>query len=532
MPDDLQESSEQLEWSKYWEVAQRRRWYLAFPAFTIWLIVWVAGWFWPTVYRSETLILVEGKKIPEQYVVSNVATGLQERLQSMTQQILSRTRLLGVMDELKLYPGFATSDPDKRLELMRKDIQIELVESPNQRGELTAFKVAYLSSNPRLAEEVTSRLTSLFIGENLKARQEQSKQTTEFLDSQLTEAAANLSDQESRVKEFKGRYLGELPEQVQGNVQILSGLQGRLQQEMDALGQARQQNVYLESLLGQWRSFESDISQGRKTKLQAPPALNQELERLRAQLADLSSRYTDKHPDIRKLKEQIAKTETIKHQMETQIASAVERGTSDDGLQYSEPQTTSPRVQVESQLKANKVEIENRQRSIQQLERQIEEYQSRLNMTPVREQQLAGLTRDYEQSRKNYEQLLTKRDQSQMATDLEVSQQGEQFRMLDPPNLPHKPYSPNRLKLSLIGLLGGCIVGLCSAAGAEMMDDRIYSKKDFQKIVTAPVLTEIPPLRTAGEEQSRTQQMWLQRLIIASMVVVTVVGFATVYRYG
>jgi succinoglycan biosynthesis transport protein ExoP len=532
MADDIEESSQPAEWSKYWELAQRRRWYLALPAFTIWAIVWVAGWFLPAVYRSETLILVEGQKVPEQYVVSNVATDLQERLQSMTQQILSRTRLLSVIDEFNLYPAYSPSNPDRRLERMRNDIQIELVQSPSQRGEVTAFKIAYLSRDPRLAQQVTSRLTSLFIGENLKARQEQSEQTTGFLDNQLEEARTNLSAQEARVKDFKSHYLGQLPEQVGSNVQILSGLQGRLQQEMDALGQARQQSVYLESVLGQWRSLESDISLGRSTSPQAPPALDQELGRLRAQLADLSSHYTDKHPDIRKLKEQIAATERIKRQMETRVAAAAKGGTTEDGLGYSDLEAVSPRVQVESQLKANKLEIENRQRSIRQLEKQLEEYQSRLNMTPVREQQLAGLTRDYEQSRKNYEQLLAKRDQSQMATDLEKRQQGEQFRMLDPPSLPQKPYSPNRLKLSLIGLVGGCMLGLCSAAGAEMLDDRIYSKKDLQTIVTAPVLTEIPPLPTAGEEQSRTRQIWLQRLIIASMLAVTVVGFATVYRYG
>jgi uncharacterized protein involved in exopolysaccharide biosynthesis len=293
--------------------------------------------------------------------------------------------------------------------------------------------------------------------------------------------------------------------------------------------------VYLESLLSQWRSLESDISLGRSASLQAPPALDQELDRLRAQLTDLSSRYTEKHPDIRKLKDQIATTEKMKRQMEAKVAAAAEAGGTEETSRpssYADLQAMSPKMQVESQLKANKLEIENRQRSIQQLEKQVDEYQGRLNMTPVREQQLAGLTRNYEQSRKNYEALLAKRDQSEMATNLEKRQQGEQFRVLDPPNLPQKPYSPNRLKLDLIGLVAGLVLGVVSIAGSEMMDDRIYSSEDLQKTLSAPVLAEIPPLPTESEARRALRLEWLQRIGISLMVVITAVGFASTYLFG
>lgn len=536
MPDHIEDpSSEQPDLAKYWQVLCRRRWWLAIPAFGIWAAVWAVSWFLPVTYRSETLILVEQQKVPEQYVVSNVSAGMQERLQSMTQQILSRTRLMRIIDEYNLYSNSRTGRaPDEVLERMRKDIQIELVEAPDRR-ELTAFKIAYLSNEALLAQRVTNQLTSLFIAENLKARQEQSEQTTQFLDSQLEDARQNLSSQEARVKEFKSRYLGELPEQVQSNVQILSGLQTRLQQEMDALSQAKQQSVYLESLLNQWRSLESDLSSGRSVNLQAPPALDQELDRLRSQLADLSSHYTEKHPDIRKLREQIVKTEKMKQEMETQVAAAAKAGSTEESSRpgtYADLQAMSPRMQVESQLKANKLEIDNRQRTIRQLEKQIDEYQGRLNMTPVREQQLAGLTRDYEQSRKSYEQLLAKRDQSEMATNLEKRQEGEQFRVLDPPNLPQKPYSPNRLKINLIGLVAGLVLGFGSLAGAEMADDRIYAKEDFEAVVTAPVLAEIPPLPTPQEQNRQNRQQWYQWFGLALIIAVTLSGFASTYLFG
>ena len=145
---------------------------------------------------------------------------------------------------------------------------------------------------------------------------------------------------------------------------------------------------------------------------------------------------------------------------------------------------------------------------------------------------MAGLTRDYEQSRKNYEQLLAKRDQSGMATDLEKQQQGEQFRVLDPPNLPQKPFSPDRLKLDLIGLVAGLLVGAFILAGAEIADDRIYSKEELTTIVSAPVLAEIPPLTTAAEEGQQVRIEWLQRGILSVMAMLMAAGFASTYLFG
>jgi polysaccharide chain length determinant protein (PEP-CTERM system associated) len=537
MPYELEEDpSEKQDWRKYWSLLRRRRWWLALPAFAVFVVVWISAWLVPAVYRSETLILVEQQKVPEQYIVSNVASDLQERLQSMTQQILSRTRLIRIIEELSLYERLRSGRSlDEVVEVMRKDIQIDLVQAPNRR-DLTAFKIAYLARDPHKAQEVTDRLSSLFIEENLKVRQQQAENTTEFLDSQLADSRNNLARQEERVKEFKSRYLGELPGQVESNVQILSGLQMRLQQEMDALANAKQRSVYYESLLGQYRTMQSDLQQGRDAlSAQTPPALDQELARLRSQLADLSSHYTERHPDIRKLKEQIAKTEKMKEQIDAKLAAARADGsdTSSNAVGgFSGSQTISPAVEVQSQLKANAVEIENREKSIQQIQRQIEGYQARLNTTPVREQQLADLTRDYDQSRKNYESLLAKRDQSEMATNLEKRQQGEQFRVLDPPNLPQKPYSPNRFKLNLIGLVAGLLLGFVSLAGSDMLDERIYSKEELQKIVTAPVLSEIPPLLTIMEDYQESRMQRVQLIVLTLLVVLTAAGVGVTYLIG
>ena len=274
---------------QHWNMVRRRRWWIILPIFAIWALVWGVSWFLPAYYKSETLILVEQQKIPEQYVVPNVAGDLQDRLQSMTQQIMSRTRLLRIIDQFKLYASSRPRlTPEQIVDKMRKDIEIQLVQAPGRKDDLSAFRVSYSSRDPRIAQQVTNELTSLFIEDNLETRRQQSQSTTGFLDSQMQEARQKLSDQEERVRDFKSHYLGELPTQMQSNVQILTGLQARLQGAMEALSQSRQQKTYLESLLAQYRSVHQSLSRGNKGEL--PPALDEEIVRLKSQLAATRSR--------------------------------------------------------------------------------------------------------------------------------------------------------------------------------------------------------------------------------------------------
>ncbi|HEX4487761.1 MAG TPA: GNVR domain-containing protein [Terriglobales bacterium] len=510
-------AGEQLDWGRYLGLLRRRRWYLILPFFCGWALVFGASWFLPSVYRSGTAILVEQPTVSQQYVVSNVASDLQSRLDSLTQQVLSRTRLLRIVDKLNLFPAKRQkASADEIVEAMRKNIQIELVRSP-EREQLTSFNIYFSSDNPYVAQQVTTELTNILISENLEVRQQQSEDTTSFLQSQLDEARKNLAEQEARVRAFKDQHLGELPGQLQSNLQILSGMQAELQGEQDALGRAKQQNAYLESLNSQYRSQANNphAPAAAGTIPGGLAAVDQELDRLKAQLADLSSRYTERHPDVRKVKDQIAKTEHMKAQLEADAANKKSAGADKTG---SSSNDTAPMMEVQSQLKANEIETANRQRAISDLQGRISDYQSRLNRTPVREQELTDLTRDYDQSRTYYESLLAKRNQSELATNLERRQQSEHFRIIDPPSLPTKPYSPNRFKLSLTGLGAGLLLGIVATVVVEMMDDRIYDESDFKKMIPVDLMVEVPPL-VSPEEEVRTRRM--ARL---SWVAATVMG--------
>jgi polysaccharide chain length determinant protein (PEP-CTERM system associated) len=472
--------------------------------------------------------------MPKDYVTPNVSDDLQGRLQTITQQILSRTRLLHIIDEIHLYPG-TQSNQDEKVERMRKDIDIVLVRDGSDR--VTAFNIFYSSIDPYTAQQATSELTNLFINENLEVRQQQSEGTTKFLVDQLETARKSLADQEEKVREFKSQHVGELPGQLGANLQILGGLQGQLQSEADAINAAKQQHAYLQTLVDQYRAMQA----APRTADGAPmglPALDAELEKLKNQLADLSSHYTDRHPDVRKVKQQIAKTEKMRQQILADLNARSTATQNDNSAVSSAPETLnangtpSPMAQIQSQLQANEFEISHREQAVADLKNKIADYQTRLNQEPMREQQLTDLTRGYDQSKANYDDLLKKKNESAMATSMELLQQGERFRIIDPPSLPLKPDFPNRLKFCGIGLAVGLALGSAVVAGFEMLDDRLYSEKEIQEMIPAPVVSEIPMIVTLSDEQNSKKRMWLGWATAALVVLSILAGSAFSYLRG
>jgi polysaccharide chain length determinant protein (PEP-CTERM system associated) len=478
------------------------------PLLAGWLAVWAVSWVLPSRYRSSTQILVEQPTMPKDYVTPNVNDDLQDRLQSITQQILSRTRLSHIIDQLNLYPeAKGKIGDDEKVDQMRKDIEIELVRN-GQNNSVSAFTVSFLAGDPRTAQRVTSELTNLFISENLEVRQKQSEDTTRFLQDQLETARKSLSDQEEKIRQFKGQHVGELPTQLSSNLQILAGLQSQLQAEEDALNTAKQQRVYLETLVNQYRNMQGPSKSSASGAPIGLAAIDAELDKLKAQLADLSSRYTDRHPDVRKVKDQIAREEKTRDQIIAGMQAKPAIGDTDATPEPTDPRgDPSPVAQLQGQLHANKLEIANREHSTAELKAKITDYQSRLNSEPVREQQLSDLTRGYDQSKANYDELLKKRNESAMATSMELLQQGERFRVLDPPSLPAKPAFPNRLKFCGIGLGVGLVLGFIVVGMFEIVDDRIYEEIELQELLPVPVMSEIPAMASVADLEKERRRV-------------------------
>jgi polysaccharide chain length determinant protein (PEP-CTERM system associated) len=534
--DDL-ENGPQRGMADYWVIAIRRRWWILLPLFVCWATVWAASWLLPATYQSDALILVEQQKVPEQYVVPNVTVGLQDRLQSMTQQILSRTRLQATIDRFHLYARttglkglLESGDP---VEQMRKDIQIDLVQPPGHPGELTAFKIRYSSGSPELAQQVNRELASLFIEENLRSQQQLSEGTTAFLANELTTARAKLEEQEAKVRAFKAQHLGVLPSQLETNVQILSGLQAQLLSTQRGLDSAKQQKLYLESLLQQYQSLEATQTTA-DSGMTSPDLLGKQLQDLHRRLAEARSIYTDNYPDVVALRDEIAKTEKLKKQIEDQIAADKKSDQAADksGVSEESKPGTPTIMQLQSQLKANQFEIQNYQSHEKVLESQIAAYQARLNLTPATEQQMAEVSRGYEESKSNYNSLLQKQMQSELATSLQHRQQGEQFRLIDPASLPDKPSAPNHLLISLGGLAAGLAIGLGLAILLEIINVRVWHESDLEGLVPARVLVGIPRLSTPAEERKRSNTRLMEILAAVTMVGLMVAGNLYVFFKG
>jgi polysaccharide chain length determinant protein (PEP-CTERM system associated) len=530
-----EQQSERFDLERYLNIARRRHMHFLLPLLAGWLLVWGASWVLPALYKSTTLILVEAPSMPKDYVAPNVSEDLQDRLQSITQQILSRTRLLSIIDKLHLYgEGHTQATDDQRVELMRKDIDIELVHGENQK-EITGFTVTYSAHDPQIAQQVTSELTDLFIDENLKARQQESEDTTKFIESQLENARTTLAEQEAKVRDFEGRHEGELPSQQATNLQILSGLQAQLQNEQDTLNTAKQQRVYFQALSEQYRALSgnSGTVEGAPATL---PAINQQLEMLRSKLANLSSQYTDRYPDVQNLKTEIAQTERMR---DTLIAGLKDKGSETKSADHKaavrdatgNPQSSAT-LQLESQLQANLAEIGNREQGIAALKTRINDYQARLNNEPGSEQQLADLTRGYDQSKANFDDLLKKKNESSMATSMEQMQQGERFKMLDPPSLPLTPYFPNRLKFCGIGLGVGLALGLIFVVAFEFMDDRMYSEQEIKTLLPMAILTEIPEIILPSDGQIRKKKTMLGWATAVLVICVILAGSAFSFLHG
>lgn len=530
MMDELEEKSgESLDLSHYTALLRRRWWYFLLPLFFGWALVWGASWVLPPKYKSSTQILVEQPTMPKDYVTPNVNDDLQDRLQSIQQQILSRTRLLRIIEQFHLYASDRSHrTPEEIVERMRKDIEVNLVLGESQR-EVSAFVVAYSSRDPNVAQEVTTELTNLFINENLETRQQESEDTTAFLTSQLEEARKALAEQEEKVRVFKDQHPGALPTELQSNIQIMNGLQTQMQSDQDALNAARQQNAYLQSLLTQYHGLQkSGAAAG------GPPggltAIDQELAKEQSQLADLKAHYTDQYPDVKKMQQQIADTQKLRAQMLANLKS--QPVTADPSVEDGGSKDDTAVLQLEGQMRANQLEIKNREKTIADLQARIGTYQSHLSQEPIVEQQFADLTRGYEQSKANYDDLLKKKNASQMATSLELRQQGEHFSVLDPPSLPLKPDFPNRLKFCFAGLGIGLAMGVICAGGAEYLDDRLHDEASLKKLLPVAVIAEIPPLATAEEERTETGKLRWAWVSGVTAALVMIVGSALSYWRG
>ncbi len=474
-----------FEITKYVDMALRRKYWIIISV----LLTLLAGLFYglatPKMYQGETLILVVPQKVPNNYVQSIVSESIQERLQTIRQQVTSRTNLEKIIDENQLFKDLDernVSVQDK-VDLFRNRIGISV-----SRG--SSFSISFQYEDPRKAMDITNRLASNFITENLKIRESQAIGTSEFLGDELESVKKDLLEQEDALKNYRERYMGGLPEQLDTNLSILGRLQGQLEQLQSNLRDAENRKIIARAELveqSNMRVANSHSSSGQGQVRDIPS--------LRNELMSLETRYTSKHPDVIRLRETIASLEHDISENETEQATEGEA---------SLPVGINPVFR--DQLRDIEVEISGLNVEIEKIKAQITWYQVKVEETPKREQELLSLNRDYANVNELYNSLLSRKLEAEIAVSMEKKQKGEQFRVIDPAKLPERPIRPNIRKILLIALALGLGVGGGAVYLLEMMDTTYRAPEEMEQELQVPVLVSMPFVFTGNELKNQKRK--------------------------
>jgi succinoglycan biosynthesis transport protein ExoP len=524
-------------------ILARRRWWILVPFLAVALVTIGALSLLPDRYTSTATLLVVQQQVPQRYVVPNSTTDVTSALQAMKQEVLSRNQLLRLVNDFGLYPKQRKRlAPERLISLMLGDIEIvPTTENPQRDKDIDAFRISFTTEDRFIAQQVTNTLTSLFINEYLRTGAEQANNTTNFLHKQVEDKGKELAAQEERLRDFKIGHIGELPEQQQGNLGILTGLQGQLQNTMAGMNRAQQQRALLQAQLDATprRRYGSDtsptfVSTPTSSTLSPVQVAQNDLARLEAARSTLISKgYTPQHPDMVRNQREVAQAETTLNRLKAAVppekASSSTQASASTSPSH-EPIDDPAVAQLKSSLEANRVEIDNLTAEEKRLKGAIAQYENRINQTPVREQQQAGIVRDTEVLRQQYADLVKKEQESQLATNLEKQQGGQQFRLIDPASLPSMPSSPKRVKTSFGGLAAGFALGLGLALLMELRDTSFHTEKDITKHLEPPFVLGIPLLRTPDELRQRRWRNVLQWVAACAMLLVVAVAEFYVYR--
>ena len=467
----------------YFAILKRRGWMVVIPALLVPIIAVAITYKLTPIYTSQTLVLIERQTVPDTYVKPIIAEDLDSRLASMKEQILSRSRLEPIIERFNL--GAPGMDMDDKVASTRKNIGITPIHSEIQgSGGLPGFFISFTASDPHTAQLVCREITSLFVSENLQAREQSAEGTTAFLKGQLEQAKANLAQQDQKLAEFQKQYMGTLPEQEQSNMGVLAALNTQLDAATQQLTRMESEKTLVESMLSQ-ESRQTQVVPGQKS---TPQADQIELQKLEDREADLQTRYTPDYPDVVAVQRQIA---DLKKQMAA--APATPSVVAPAAPHYDSQGTMQLRAQVTAMTQA----IAQKKQQQAELQAQIRTYQDRIQSTPLVEAKMKDLTRDHQTAQDFYDSLLSKMNNSQMATDLERRQEGENFRITDDANLPDAPTFPKRGMFAAGGFVLGLGLGMLVIAFLEYKDKSLRTERDIWMFTKLPTLATIALIHEA-----------------------------------
>ena len=523
---------------------RRRKWFIVVPWLVILCIASVVAYILPPVYQSKATILIESQQVPEDLVRTTVTGYAEERIKTITEQILSRQTLEQIIKEFRLYPDLQGKEPvENILSKMREDILVEMVSAmvPSRRTERqvevnVAFTVSYEGGDPKKVTQVANRLTSLFLEYNMRLRENLAKTTTNILKQQLEAYRNTTRLLEEKIARFKEEHLTELPELMRLNLEFEQQIRQQIERVETKILALEDRKVYLEGQLATispsvlfrgdqvWEprdrlkllrsqaiSLEAslspkhpDVIKIRREIEELEKKVNADNERRNlekmlndkeVQLENLRNRTTDKHPDVVRLKQEISNIKTALADIQADEAGGAD--SADSGP------TNPAYINLQTQIKRTEIELDSLRTQRKELEKKWQQYVKRLEQMPQVEQEYQDLARDYSAAQKKYNETSEKLMEARQAENLEENQAGEKFTVVDPPHVPGKPVKPNRMAIILIGFILGLGAGAGLAAAMEFTDTTLRTAGDVRRLTGAPVLSAIPDVREVQEMQGK-----------------------------
>jgi len=458
----------------------------------------------PNMYRSSTLILITPPKLPASYINSPVAWSIEQRVRTISQDILSRSRLGKIVEEFDLYP--LLSSMDARVEKLRKNMVIDVRRSD-------AFALSFEHRSPQQTQQVAARLAALFMDENQQLREEQSSGTATFVSDEADRLRKLLEEQESEVNLYKAQHRFDLPEQLDANLRTLEQMRSELQGNTVRLSSLQERKGSLDKQLAEGKFILPEA--GAESQENVP--VWRQLEVRREQLEDLRVRYSEKHPDIVRLRQEIKSLEA-----QTKAQQPQTKG--------SAPVVRNPVQQILLKQVADlSSEINSLQSANERLRGQIAAYQTRVDNAPIRAIELTKISRAYEVTLRTYQDMQKKTLETQLSESMDKKEKGEQFRIIDAANLPQQPVGPDRFRILLVGFIMALAGGFGLAFLRENLDTSLKRGDELRDHTDLPLLATIPATNTRGSilEQRRAQRM----LVLASGMIL-IVGVVSIHLFG
>jgi succinoglycan biosynthesis transport protein ExoP len=523
----------------------------------------------PSIYQSTATILIEQQEIPSELVQTTISSYADERIQRISKRVMTSVNLDNIIKEYDLYSEERRSEG---LESVRKRltqaITLEMVSaevlnprSGREQEATIAFKVSYSSKSPELAQAVTKELVSLYLEENRASRIQTAAGAAEFLEEQAKALKEQISGVENELAAFKKQHIGELPEQVELNLNLIERAEGQLLETQRDIRDLEERKIYLQSELAQISPHAAVFSpdgekvlspeerlkglrvqyaslsgvyspdhpdlvrmrreiQALQKELGLPrdsALLEQQMRSAREQLANARERYSDAHPDVKRLQRMVKELEAQLREAANNPRATIQPVSKPDNPAY---------IQLKANLEAANAELGSLKRTQGELKQKLSVYEQRLTNIPQVERQYRALTREYDSLLEEYREIKDKQRTAELAESLEEGQKGERFTVLEPPRLPDEPARPNRMAILFLGVVVSFAGGVGTAAVAEMMDETVRGRKDLAELINASPLAVIPYIET---KQDLRDRRWRQGLAAVGVIIIAVVIAAIVH---